>query len=303
MSDENTLTIVHKDDASPEVDDPKSGVLDRLSQFVSNLVNRVVGKSAEPFAEDTQKSALSHVDQHFGEETPSHIAKNVVAKQVTNAGASVASEAAGSVAAAGEGAASGLASAGIALGPVTGGVATGVLLGLAAVAKTASLVVDGFKKVSAVAEEMVERLSGFSPSVAAAQANNQIRNIETQFRRDERLGPELARFVEHQGEMTQIWEDIKDNIMEVALPVLNQVLSILKDMLTWLRDAARESRQWVEGAWLEVTLWFEGATEWMANQQRFQLALQHAAEDQRDKESRQGVADFNKQIGQFLGAF
>lgn len=148
---------------------------------------------------------------------PGKVSDIAMGRSVAATGARLAG---GGVGGAGGGGA-GLGGAGASLGPAAAGLAG---LAGAAVAATAAL---GALASSALVKELAE----YSPTVAGALGQAEIRGVESRLEAAEVAGPELAKFIAAQAELSDAWRDIKANTAKLAGPLAVVFIKLLEGVL------------------------------------------------------------------------
>lgn len=118
-----------------------------------------------------------------------------------------------------------------ALGPVlnVAGKALGPL-GAAASAATGA-----FQSLVGGLDQAVNKLAPFSASLSVAQANAEVRQIERDMQRADKLGPELANFVDAKSNLKEDATDLLYSIIEPFIPIATDVLGFLRTVLEWFR--------------------------------------------------------------------
>lgn len=74
--------------------------------------------------------------------------------------------------------------------------------------------------------------ANYSPMVAMAQAQAQIRSFEGEMRRSHELAPELSAFTEAKSKMKEAWEDLLAKFLKAATPVMTKLAE-------WWEQAAK----------------------------------------------------------------
>lgn len=77
-------------------------------------------------------------------------------------------------------------------------------------------------------DKTATRYGDYSPEIAQQQGLAEVRFAMGELRRSQEVGPELARYVQTQSELTQKFEDIKVKLLTQILKVLNPILEILE---------------------------------------------------------------------------
>ena len=140
----------------------------------------------------------------------------------------------------GASAAGGAAAGGAAAGGATGGAAAGAVLAgpvgvvlavaatLSAVTVVGDMLVDTIKDVDRALDDMVEELSNFNATIAAAKAERHIANIESKFTQAARLEDELSEFVSQRTEVDVLLRDIQTDLAEVLIPVATEIAGAIE---------------------------------------------------------------------------
>ena len=95
-------------------------------------------------------------------------------------------------------------------------------------------------------DDAIDRLSEYGPQSSAAQANAELRQVTGDVRRAQLLDQRMAEFVDLQSEGGQILQDMKAILMsaslDVIVPLLRQILDVLKFWFDLMKEAAKEVR-------------------------------------------------------------
>lgn len=86
------------------------------------------------------------------------------------------------------------------------------------------------KFMNAVSQR-ADQLGQYSPIIAQAQANQEVRQTMNELRRANEAGPELAQFIQMQGNLQEKFEDIKIEMLRRLLPIATAIGNGI-DMLT-----------------------------------------------------------------------
>jgi hypothetical protein len=113
----------------------------------------------------------------------------------------------------------------------TTGAAEGGAAGLGPVAVAATAVVGAFVALNKATDEMVKKFEGYSANLSAATAQADVRSQLGDLRRAQEIGPKLAEFVTAQSKMDQSLEDIKITIMQSVVPILTDMLEVLRPLV------------------------------------------------------------------------
>lgn len=143
---------------------------------------------------------------------------------------------AGTAAVAGGAAAAGPGLAAGALAAVGGPVGLAVVAGLGVVAY-------GLKKVYDAANKLSDRLAPYSPSLAVARAEADVRQTLGDMRRANYLGTDLARFTAAQSQFSQSGQDLLANILKPLVPLVTSILNgltLITDILNVLVDMIKD---------------------------------------------------------------
>jgi hypothetical protein len=95
----------------------------------------------------------------------------------------------------------------------------------------ATFAIKGFADA---ASGMADRLAKYSPDIAAAKAQADMRGILRDMERAQKLGPELAKFVDMKARADQSWEDVKSAFMIKLMPTLIKIMETLGAILEGL---------------------------------------------------------------------
>ena len=102
--------------------------------------------------------------------------------------------------------------------------------------------VGAFNAAADFLDKRVERLGEYSPAIAQAQAENEVRQMMNDMRRAQEHGAELAAFTKAQFEMQQKWEDIKLKIMMQVAPIITMIFDGLSAILSIFSNQATQDR-------------------------------------------------------------
>lgn len=133
--------------------------------------------------------------------------------------------------------------------------AKGATVALAAVAAASAVVTAGFYE----ANKAVARYAEYSPALAQAQAEAEMVTILKDIRRAQDIGPELARFVEAQNELNNSWEDLKTELMKVAVPVMTVITKSLNGIVYILNGFKEAQEENAVGAMFDFNPFSIGA--------------------------------------------
>jgi len=103
--------------------------------------------------------------------------------------------------------------------------------------------VDAIQLATNNLEAMAEALAPYSGDVAVAFADRKVSRLETELYRDERIGPGLAEFVEVNTEIQESIEKIKIAFIELALPILTDILEGISFIVKGWADLAEMGGQ------------------------------------------------------------
>jgi hypothetical protein len=103
------------------------------------------------------------------------------------------------------------------------------VVGAVVVAFTAA--VAAFNALVSEANKMAKTAGEYSPEVAQAQSQAEIRQMIGDMRRARENSKELADMVRAQSEMQQKWEDVKAALMSKIIPVLTGIMEVLISLL------------------------------------------------------------------------
>ena len=88
-------------------------------------------------------------------------------------------------------------------------------------------------------DQMAEAMTSFSGEVSAAQAQAEVRRIQTEMLRAKELGPEMSEFITSRSEMREGWEEIKIAIVNEVMPLINTFMEIISggiEILVLIKD-------------------------------------------------------------------
>lgn len=75
---------------------------------------------------------------------------------------------------------------------------------------------------------VADRYANLSPDIAVAQAMSDVRQILGDFQRAQRIGPQLARYIQQQSEVQQRFEDIKIKLLMAIMPAVTKILELIE---------------------------------------------------------------------------
>jgi len=156
------------------------------------------------------------------------------AAAASGAVAAVGPSVAGGAAAAAGGAAAGGAAAGAGGAAAGGAAATGVMAGLAAalgpvgitvaaLAAAAVATTIAFKLLSSAVKSQAESLAQYSPELSIAQAIGEIRDMQSEMRRAEEVGPGLARMYDQISRFENAFYDIGTSLLKVVVKIFEKL--------------------------------------------------------------------------------
>jgi hypothetical protein len=96
--------------------------------------------------------------------------------------------------------------------------------------QVAGAALQAFTSIVNAVSDYAKKLSEYSPVLAQAEAQAELRQIMGDIRRSREAGPQLARFVEARSRFEQSWEDLKVRFITMIEPLLTRVLELLKDV-------------------------------------------------------------------------
>lgn len=102
---------------------------------------------------------------------------------------------------------------------------------LGILASTAGEAATSLAKFMDVLDQRVNKYAEMNPQIAQAQAINEIKQTMGDLRRAQESGPQLARYLQLQGEMQQKFEDIKIKILLKILPIVNAIGTIMEKLV------------------------------------------------------------------------
>lgn len=104
-----------------------------------------------------------------------------------------------------------------------------LMLGVAAAgaAGAASALGKAFNAIVGALDTAVNRYEEYSPEIAQAKADVEVRQIENDLRRAKENGPELARYIESQGRMQEKFEEAKMKFLIKISPLIEGTFTIL----------------------------------------------------------------------------
>lgn len=114
---------------------------------------------------------------------------------------------------------------------VAGATAAGAGVALVAVGIAAAAVVKSFELLNKEAKLLSDRLGPYSVPISFAQAQAEMRHELLEFRRAQTAGPNLAQFVTASSRFNENIEDIKVQLTNNLLPVLNNLLSMANNFI------------------------------------------------------------------------
>lgn len=100
---------------------------------------------------------------------------------------------------------------------------------------------ESAKTIGAIMVELdrnANRYGEYSPAIAQAQAQSEIKQVMGDLRRSQEAGPALAKYVQTQGDIQQHFEEIKIKIMTKLLVVFNPVLEHLEQVMANVEGVA-----------------------------------------------------------------
>lgn len=156
-----------------------------------------------------------------GKAAGSAVAEATTSGAATAGAATAGAGAATTGAAAGAEASGGAAAAGAAMSiPVAGAV-------VAAFAVTVGAAVLAVKVFADALDSAAKKYGQYSPDVALAQAQADVRTTLGDIRRSQQIGPQLAKFVEAQSKATNAFEDVKASLLTEIAPAITGILEII----------------------------------------------------------------------------
>jgi hypothetical protein len=78
---------------------------------------------------------------------------------------------------------------------------------------------------------MVSRFADFSPGLAMAQVNADMRQMFGDFRRAQEAGPALASFLKARGDMQEKFEDMKVRLLNRAMPLIITGMKAVENLM------------------------------------------------------------------------
>lgn len=89
-----------------------------------------------------------------------------------------------------------------------------------------------------IGNEAEQQIAGLSPEVAMAQAQEQLNQLQANFRTSERLGDEVAGMIENRSAISNELQDIRDKIGEPLLQFLNKQSDALARILQVINNSS-----------------------------------------------------------------
>ena len=80
-------------------------------------------------------------------------------------------------------------------------------------------------------DKTATRYAEYNPEIAMAQAINEINHTMRDMGRAQELGPELARYIQVQGDLQQKFEEIKVKVLLKILPIVTNIVSLLEKVM------------------------------------------------------------------------
>lgn len=96
--------------------------------------------------------------------------------------------------------------------------------------------VDTAKALDGVFNDVAKTAKNYNAEVAVATAMADVRSMLTDLEQANQLGPSLAGYVDARAEMAQSLKRIETELLEVLLPIAEQVVRLLTGMLEALRQ-------------------------------------------------------------------
>lgn len=143
----------------------------------------------------------------------------------------------------------GAAEAGAAGSALAGPVAVGTALAAAPLLLAAAVAKGSYDRMGEIANSPA---ADFSPDIARAKAEAEVRQIQNDIRTAQRTGPTVAAFVENQSFISQDFQRVKDSLVEGIGPEINKVLSVISLLTAGLAKFAEDwEKSWA--AWRAMT--------------------------------------------------
>lgn len=99
-----------------------------------------------------------------------------------------------------------------------------VAVAFVAVTAAVTAAAVGIKAFTSLVKKQADELSAYSPDVALASSQSDIRELRAMMRRAQRIGPDVSSWEKVRGEanekMMDIWTEILDKLFEIAEPLL-----------------------------------------------------------------------------------
>jgi len=89
-----------------------------------------------------------------------------------------------------------------------------------------------FGRIMQAVDATANRYAEFSPEISQAQAMVEVRHTMGEMRRAQEAGPELARYVQMQGELQQKFEDTKIKLLVQILPIVTAIMGYLEKAMS-----------------------------------------------------------------------
>ncbi len=102
---------------------------------------------------------------------------------------------------------------------------------LGILAGTVGEAASSFGKLMSAINATAERYGEFSPVIAQAQAIAEVNHTLGDVRRAQESGPELARYVQMQGQLQQQFEDIKIKVLLKILPIVTKIGDLVEKIM------------------------------------------------------------------------
>lgn len=120
-----------------------------------------------------------------------------------------------------------------------GGELAAVVPVVGAVVAAVGAAVVAFNALTSATDERVKRLAEYSPAIAQAQSENEVRTMMNDLRRSREYGEQLAAYTKAQNELEQNWEEVKIKLLMDIVPILTGIFKAV----SWLVGNAIDEQQ------------------------------------------------------------
>ncbi len=91
--------------------------------------------------------------------------------------------------------------------------------------------VEVFKAATNQIDQAAQKYGQYSPEIARAQAQADVRNTLGNLKRSQEIGSEMVYYIKAQTDLQQTWEDTKVMLLKQIIPSVTIALQMLKDIL------------------------------------------------------------------------